>query len=144
MGAIIHPDLIRAYEATDYWVEAPAGKMVLKIGQPFIGIDGVPGLNRLAIVTAYNPFSRAVGAAQNADRQAQLVGAVERAGLKWLHAYGADAKGEWPPEPSLAILDPTDPQLDRWMEVFGQNAVVVAECGGQVALRLHPRHIKSV
>lgn len=143
MEVTIPADLIRAYEATDYWVEAPAGKVVLKIGQPFIGIDGVPGLNRLAIVTAYNPFSRTLGAAQNAERQAQLVDAVERAGLEWLHASGADAKGEWPPEPSLAVLAPTDPQLDRWMEVFGQNAVVVAECGGLAALRLHPRHIKT-
>ncbi|MEY4242393.1 MAG: hypothetical protein RJA14_2089 [Pseudomonadota bacterium] len=143
MEVTIPVDLIRAYEATDYWVEAPAGKMVLKIGQPFIGIDGIPDLNRLAIVTAYNPFSRTLGAAQNAERQAQLVDAVEREGLEWLHASGAGAKGEWPPEPSLAILDPTDPQLDRWMEVFGQNAVVVAECGGLAALRLHPRHIKT-
>ena len=140
MEVIIPADLIRAYEAADYWVEAPAGRMVMKIGQPFQGIDGVPGLNRLAIVTAYNPFSQTVGAARNAEKQAELVEAVERAGLKWLHAAGADATGEWPPEPSLAILDPTDPQLDRWMEMFGQNAVVVAECSGLAALRLHPRH----
>jgi hypothetical protein len=143
MEVVIPADLILAYEAADYWVEAPAGRMVLKIGQAFIGIDGVPGLNRLAIVTAYNPFSRAVGAAQNAERQAQLIGAVEREGLEWLHASGADARGEWPPEPSLAVLNPIDPQLDRWMMAFGQNAVVVAECGGLAALRLHPRHIKT-
>ena len=143
MEVIIPAGLIRAYEATDYRIEAPVGMMVLKIGQPFLGIDGFPSLNRLAIVTAYNPFSQAMGAAQNAERQAQLTGAVEREGLEWLHASGAEAGGEWPPEPSLAVLDATNPQLDRWMEVFGQNAVVVAEYGGLAALRLHPRHINS-
>lgn len=136
---IIPADLISAYEAADYWIESPAGRIGLKIGQPFSGIDRTPRLNRLAIVTACNPFSRPLGDAQNATRQAQLIDAVERAGLKWFHAAGADAKGEWPPEPSLAILEPTDEQLDLWMEAFGQNAVVLAEHRSAIRLRLHPR-----
>jgi hypothetical protein len=136
---LIPADLIRAYEAANYWVDFPAGRIVLKIGQPFASIDGFDGRSRLAIVTACNPFSEFLGDAENAERQALLIEAVEAAGLEWFHAAGVDPEEEWTPEPSLAILDPSDEQLDSWMEAFGQNAVVVAEAGGLAALRLHPR-----
>lgn len=140
---LISADLIRAYEAADYWVDFPAGRIVLKIGQPFAGIDGFVGRSRLAIVTACNPFSEVLGDAENAERQALLIEAVEAAGLDWFHAAGVDPEEEWTPEPSLAILDPSDQQLDAWLEAFEQNAVVVAECGGLAVLRLHPSHIKT-
>jgi hypothetical protein len=137
---LISADLICAYEAAHYWVDFPTGRIVLKIDQPFAGIDGFGGRSRLAIVTACNPFSEVLGDAENAERQALLIDAVEAAGLEWFHAAGVDAQEKWTPEPSLAILDPTDQQLDAWMEAFGQNAVVVADCGGRASLRLHPRY----
>jgi hypothetical protein len=140
---LIPADLIRAYEAAHYWVDFPAGRIVLNIGQPFVGGDGFAGRSRLAIVTACNPFSEVLGDAENAERQALLIEAVEADGLRWFHAAGVDAEEKWTPEPSLAILDPSDEQLDSWMEAFGQNAVVVADCGGLAVLRLHPRHIKT-
>ena len=143
MGVIILADLIRAYEDTNYCVSAATDMMILRIGHPFNGLDGVIGLSRLAIVTAFNPFSRTQAQSINEENQARLIGSVESEGLEWLSAYGEDPTGEWPPEPSLAVLNPTDAQLDQWMEMFGQNAVVIAECGGVAALRLHPRHIKS-
>lgn len=136
---VIAEGMIRAYEAALYWFDFPAGRVVLKIGQPFMGLDGFPGSSRLAIVTACNPFSEILGDAENDARQALLVEAVQAAGLEWFHAAGVDPEEEWTPEPSLAILEPSDQQLDSWMEAFGQNAVVVAEAGGLAMLRLHPR-----
>ncbi len=136
---VIPEDLIRAYKAAPYWVDFPAGRIVLKIGQPFASVDGFAGCSRLAIVTACNPFSEVLGDAENADRQKLLIEAVEALGLRWFHAAGVDAEEKWTPEPSFAILDPSDEHLDNWMEAFGQNAVVVADAGGLAALRLHPR-----
>jgi hypothetical protein len=136
---VISEDKIRAYEAANYWVDFPAGRIVLKIGQPFASVDGFAGHSRLAIVTACNPFSEVLGDAENAERQAVLIEAVAAAGLEWFHAAGFDAQEKWVPEPSLAILDPSNQQLDAWMEAFGQNAVVVADIGRQTALRFHPR-----
>ena len=136
---LISADLICAYEAAHYWVDFPTGRIVLKIGQPFASVDGFAGRSRLAIVTACNPFSTVLGEDENAERQALLIEAVEAAALEWFHAAGVDPKEAWTPEPSLAILAPSDEQLDSWMEAFGQNAVVVAEAGGLAALRLHPR-----
>jgi hypothetical protein len=146
---LISADLIRAYEAADYWVDFPAGRIVLKIGQLFASVDGFGGRSRLAIVTACNPFSEVLGDAENAERQAVLIEAVEAAGLEWFHAAGVDAQEnvdaqeKWTPEPSLAIMGPSDQQLDSWMELFGQNAVVVAECGGRASLRLHPHYVAT-
>lgn len=140
---LISADLIRAFEAAHYWVDFPAGRIVLKIGQPCAGVDGFAGHSRLAIITACNPFSEVLGDDVNAERQALLIEAVEAAGLDWFHAAGVDPEEEWTPEPSLAILDPSDQQLDAWLEAFEQNAIVVAECGGLAVLRLHPRHIKT-
>lgn len=137
---VIPEDLIRDYEAAHYWVDFPAGRIVLNIGQPFVGFDGFVGRNRLAIVTACNPFSNILADAENDARQALLIEAVAAAGLEWFPASGVDAQEKWVPEPSLAILDPSDEQLDGWMEAFEQNAVVVAEAGGPAALRLHPRY----
>ncbi|NBB51209.1 DUF3293 domain-containing protein [Rhizobium sp. CRIBSB] len=139
MELLIPADLLRAYEAAHYWVDFPAGRIVLKIGQTFLGVGGFTGLSRVAVITACNPFSEVLGDAENAARQAVLIEAVEAAGLEWFHAAGFDPQENWVPEPSLAILDPSDQQLDAWMEAFGQNAVVVADVGGLVALRLHPR-----
>jgi hypothetical protein len=139
LEVLIPADLIRAYEAAHYWVDFPAGRIVLKIGQPIAGVDGLAGRIRLAIVTACNPFSEVLGDAENAERQAVLIKAVSAAGLEWFHSAGVDAQEKWTPEPSVAILDPSDQQLDSWMEAFGQNAVVVAEAVGSAVLRLHPR-----
>ena len=140
LGRLVIPeDMIRAYANAHYWVDFPAGRIVLKVGQPFMGLDGFLGSGRLAIVTACNPFSEVLGDAENDARQALLIEAVAAAGLEWFQAAGVDAQEKWTPEPSLAILDPSDQQLDGWMETFGQNAVVVAEAGGLAVLRLHPR-----
>ena len=136
---VIAEDKIRAYEAANYSVDFPDARIVLKIGQPFVGVDVFDGRIRLAIVTACNPFSEVLRDDENAERQALLIDAVEAAGLEWFHAAGVDAQEKWTPEPSLAILDPSDEQLDGWMEAFEQNAVVVADSGRQTALRLHPR-----
>jgi hypothetical protein len=136
---VIPEELIRAYEDAQYWVDLPAGRIVLNIGQPFVGFDGFTGRNRLALVTACNPFSEILADAENDARQALLIEAVAAAGLEWFHAAGVDAQEKWTPEPSLAILDASDQQLDAWMEAFEQNAVVVADAGGLTVLRLHPR-----
>ena len=130
---------IKAYEAALYWIDLPTGRITLRIGQSFEPPRGIESLARLAVVTACNPFSQVFGEAENTAKQATLVEAVEAAGLEWFHAAGVDVQEKWTPEPSLAILDPSDQQLDSWMETFGQNAVVVAESGGLALLRLHPR-----
>lgn len=136
---VIPAELLLAYEAASYWVDLPSGRVTLKIGEAFDAPHGVAPYSRLAVVTACNPFSRILSQVENEARQADLIEAVEAAGLAWFPAAGVDPTGEWEPEPSLGVIDPSDEQLDAWMERFGQNAVVVANAGEATRLLLHPR-----
>ncbi|WP_426042394.1 DUF3293 domain-containing protein [Brevundimonas sp. TWP2-3-4b1] len=136
---VIPAELLLAYEAASYWVDLPSGRITLKIGGEFDPPHGLEVYSRLAVVTAFNPFSRLLSQVENEVHQADLIEAVEVAGLAWFPAAGDDPIGEWEPEPSLGVLDPSDEQLDGWMERFGQNAVVVADFGRPIMLRLHPR-----
>lgn len=135
----VSTELIAAYRAASYWVELPHGRITLRIGEHFIAPPDLGGHGRLAVVTAFNPFSSALERPENEARQAALVGAVDAAGLTRFQAAGVDPLGAWEPEPSLGILDPSSEQLDEWMERFEQNAVVVADPGEPVVLRFHPR-----
>jgi hypothetical protein len=136
----VAPGLRAAYASTHYEVETCAGPKTLRVGEasPPIPLEGGLMGGRVAIVTAWNPFSQPLAAAQNAARNARLKAEVERVGRRHLPARGRDPSGEWPPEESLAIVDPTDEELDGWMFLFGQNAVVLADAAGVARLRFHP------
>jgi hypothetical protein len=136
---VIPVELVLAYEAASYWVDLPPGRITLKIGEQFDPTLGIAPYSRLAVVTACNPFSRLLSQVENEARQADLIEAVEVAGLEWFPAAGVDPTGDWELEPSLGVLDPCDEQLDKWMERFGQNAVVVADACEVIRLRFHPR-----
>ena len=143
---LIAIELVAAYIATDFHVSFPLGEVILSIGHIPLSIGHIPRASptfdqhqRIAIVTAYNPFSRDTEDRINQERQKELIAAIEGAGLRWAPAAGIDASGAWPPEPSLAVFDATDAQLDQWMVRFEQNAVVRATLDAPAELRFHPR-----
>lgn len=135
-GPEISPELLAAYAAANYQVDLPSGQITLKVGEGFYPPDGFAGV-RLAVVTAANPFSRRLSDAENAERHADLVQSAKALGLSWFPAAGVDPTGQWPSEVSLAVVDATDAQLDDWMGRFGQNAVVVADVGRPINLKLN-------
>jgi hypothetical protein len=101
------PQLLAAYRNTDYVVQLPAGEQVLKIGTQapaFSAVLAAHGCAAAALVTAWNPRSRRVSAAQNAAAQARLVAAIRAAGWPSLPAAARDPAGLWPVEPMRAIL----------------------------------------
>jgi hypothetical protein len=137
---VVAPTLRATYEAAEYDVDARSARAVLRIGAPTpsILLDGALTWRRVAVITAWNPFSVPSSAEANAARQARLVRELERAGRSFLPALGRDPRGEWAPEPSFAVFEASGEQLDDWMLAFGQNAVVVADAGGRCELRCHP------
>lgn len=140
----ISSELLHAYQSTDYVVETHSGVTTVRIGEPFDFDTCLPKKpKRLAVITAFNPYSQMLTAKENARRHLALMALVETARRHWLPAKGIDPSGQWPSEQSLAIQDPTDDELDDWMELFGQNAVVVASEGCPATLRLHPRAVKA-
>ncbi|MGA7813720.1 DUF3293 domain-containing protein, partial [Caballeronia sp.] len=87
-----------------------------------------------AYVTAVNPFSRAIDAAKNADRQATLEDEIRRTGFDYVRGVGRHPSGTWPGEPSILILGM--PMEDA--KVLGvrheQNAIVW--CGSNAVPQL--------
>lgn len=142
----IPPELISAYEATLYEIEAPGGKAAIRVGHRVP--ETLQALtfpwDKLAIVTAFNPFSAEFPKEENLRRHEVLRGVVEVAGRRMLFGAGRDAAGKWDSETSIAIFDATDDELDDWMLAFGQNAIVVATRGGNAELRLHPHEASRV
>jgi hypothetical protein len=142
----IPPALFAAYTATLYEINAPTGTALIRIGQPVP--EELHALafhwDRLAFITAFNPFSVTLSSDENLRRHQVLQGTVDVTGHRMLDGAGRDTSGEWPPETSLAIFDATDDELDDWMLAFGQNAIVVGTRGGNVELRLHPYEASRV
>ncbi len=92
-----------AYTQTDYMTLGGA-ELRLRIGEPIPGelVERMRenAVKTGAIITAWNPFSRALGAAENRLRQLQLLCDLRRQDIAWLDAKGRDAAGVWPPEAS--------------------------------------------
>ena len=139
----VAPALRASYESAEYDVDARGAAVVLRCGAPTPGIalDDTRTWRRVAVITAWNPFSAPSSPEGNAARQGRLARELERAGRSFLPALGRDPAGEWAPEPSFAVFDATDEELDNWMLAFGQNAVVVGVAGGRCELRYHPHEV---
>jgi hypothetical protein len=138
---VLAPELERAYSAACYEVDAGPTALVLLVGTPTPSLSALPGRpRRLAVITAWNPFSRQQRAEVNVAANAKLAGALVDAGYLTWPAHGRDLSGAWPPEASFAVPDITDEHLDNLMLSFDQYAVVVADEGALVGLRWNPRH----
>src|SRR5213079_2684432 len=91
-----------AYRAAAYAVEAPGGRFALRVGERSADADRLlaeHGAETWAYLTAYNPGSRPLPAAENRARQDELRRAVAAAGFAAFAGEGAGAG--WPPEASL-------------------------------------------
>jgi hypothetical protein len=94
----ISPQLIQAYREADYRVNAEPA-FVLKVGacsQPLALLFQRHQCDCAAYLTACNPLSEDVGAAENAVRQAELSRELKERSLRFIEGVGQDSQGEWP------------------------------------------------
>lgn len=141
----ISAECFASFWAQRYDVLTPNGAVPLSVGEDApVGLDmGVPW-TRLAILTAFDPLGRRLDDEANHARHRLLETQVKRSGHRFLPARVRDPNlnpnphGAWPLEQGLAVVDPTDEQLDDWMLGFGQPVVVVADRQAGVELREHP------
>lgn len=119
------------YRATTYRVFLPGGALDLRIDLPNERLSqwlAATGSQCFAIVSAANPGSLQLDAADNAERQAALEcelleGNYEPYVAEHLADYDA-----WPVEESCFVADLQTEDACALAAEFGQNAVV---CGGQ-------------
>ena len=112
------------YEVNDY---------TLKIGQPHPNFDrwlAEVHYSTYLIVTAHNPESLLLPAAENLARELQLIHFAEAHGLTFIPSRASDPTGAWAAETGLCLLDVSRADGYAIGRRFAQNAVVEGERGG--------------
>ncbi|MFT4046920.1 MAG: DUF3293 domain-containing protein [Solimonas sp.] len=127
-----HAALARAYERARYRLHLPDGDCESRIGAVDHAADArlrAAGCrSHWLFITACNPYSRRLPAADNAARTAALRRHLAKQGWRFVEAVASDAHGAWP-EPGFGVFDADDTALRRLAESFGQNAIVRATLG---------------
>lgn len=127
-------ELDAAYRATTYRVYLPGGCADLRIDQ---GNEVLrrwleeSGCASFAIVTAHNPGSQVIDAAENAERQSQLECDLLEGNYEPYAGENRPDDDGGPIEESCFIPDITPEDACALAGIFGQNAVV---CGGADAV----------
>jgi len=133
--------LIEAYCATDYvlFVENDAG-LTLNIGRPSPDFDRILDLHNAEtaiVVTAYNPRSVVLTAAENQARHARLTALLDERGYDYALGEGRDPTGHWQAELECVVFGVTPEIGLEIARAFDQNAIVFVRRGGAPEL-LYP------
>jgi hypothetical protein len=131
---------IAAYRETDYLVEvAPDGAppLLLRVGAFHPGLADLfraSGVASGAFITACNPHSRLLEAAQNSARQAALRRLLTLRGWPFLQGIGQHPAGRWPGEASFLVLGISCAAARSLGQEFEQNAILW--CGSDAVPQL--------
>ncbi|MAC14088.1 MAG: hypothetical protein CL539_05330 [Alcanivorax sp.] len=138
----ITPELIAAYKSTDFEVQTPEARIVLKADQTNPEFDKFlqgRGIATSVIITAWNPWSEPRSREENEENQCIMEGQLRNAGFILLPSAGVDPTGDWEPEQSCCALGMTEEEGILWGVRFQQNAVITHEKGKPSKLCLcHP------
>lgn len=123
-----------AYRAAAYIVDACESRQefVIRCDQRSAAVDRLlerHGLCEWAFVTACNPRSKILPAAENAARMDLLHAAVRDRGHPCLPGSGEGHDGTWPAEPSLLVLGIPEADAIRLAAEFDQHAILVGRLG---------------
>jgi hypothetical protein len=123
----LHPDLIRAYKATDYHVEDPQGAFVLRVGDYSRPLERCQVRYRACssvFITAWNPYGEQRPDEENRESQRRLIRQVDTLGLAWIPGFGAAPGSGWPREPSILVLGIDLAKSVALGKSYRQNAIV--------------------
>ena len=83
--------------------------------------------NAWALITAFNPYSQCLSAAENQQRHQNLIELIRSHNLTFFDAVGKDKDGVWTPEQSIFIVGINLKQAIAIGNRFQQNAIVYGE-----------------
>ncbi len=135
----IPPDLIMAYRAAVYDIDADGEMLSFQVDRPNRDLDAFMhrrGAATGVFITAYNPRSETQPEEANAAAHGALIAAVRRAGKSYVTARGRDAKDDGPTEAGLFVLDLARDDALNLARRFDQYGIVYAESGKAPALLL--------
>lgn len=117
------------YRAAHYCVNADPA-FVLHIGEhspPLANLYRQHRVDSAAFVTAWNPHSQVLSAAENRQRNAQLSAMIRQAGFCCIAGIGTAPDGEWAGEDSFLVLGISREAAGQLGQQFAQHAIVF--CG---------------
>ena len=125
----IPPDLVKAYESTDFRVLEPYA-FTLRVGHhspKLAELYARTGVSSAGYLTAWNPYSAETSDENNKRAQEELRRKLSLDGLPNLGALGIDPSGDWPGEESIFVPGLDLERAQALGAEFGQNAVVWAD-----------------
>ena len=126
INSVISPELVKAYENTDFRVLEPAA-FTLRIGQKspeLAELYAQMGVTSAGYLTAWNPYSTETSDDDNQKAQQTLLRKLSLEGFPALGALGVDPSGEWPGEGSVFVPGISLEKAKALGSEFGQNAIV--------------------
>lgn len=128
-----------AYRRTTYQARVGSHAVELRIDVRSPALDALlraRGVSCWAFVSASNPHATPLSDAENAERFAGLLRAVEDEGFAYFPGEGVGDDGSWPPEASLLVLGIGEAAAVALARRFEQEAIVVGELGAAARLVL--------
>ena len=117
-----------AYLATTYVSRPPSRELRIRIGaevpQLHDFLAGMP-VDSWAFISACNPRSRALPAAENLARHGQLMRELQATGYKFFEGEGVPDASDWPAEPSVLVLGIPPGDAQAVARGYEQHAIVV-------------------
>jgi hypothetical protein len=122
--------LFQSYQQTTFRVAEIQPAMDIRIGQPCPALDQLlvqHGVRSWAFITAWNPGSRKLDAAENRRRQAALQAEVKQRGYTVYCGAGVPDEVGWEPEESILVVGIDCEEAAKLGRQYGQAAIVVGE-----------------
>lgn len=130
--SMITPQKLEAYRSTAYAVDdSPAGPFAIRIGTNSTEADEACrdlSAESWAYVTAWNPRSERLPAAENIELFKRLVSNLDGRSLKWFPGRGVSADDRWAEE-SVFVPGLSRAEAVRLGQQFEQYAVVYGALG---------------
>lgn len=126
-----------AYQEAIYEVYFAQEIIQLSIGEHNLALDRLLSkhdASSWALITAYNPYSQSLSAAENQQRHQSFQEFLPTLNLTIFDAVGKDKDGVWTPEPSVWIVGIELIKAIALGRKFQQNAIVYGELGKPIQL----------
>ena len=135
-------ELEAAYTQAVYRVDAKPAPFFLRVGEHSSDLErwlAARGARSFAFISAANPGSQPLSAAENEDRHRRLIEQVSAAGLPAIEGESYAAAGGGWRERSLLIAGLAREAAIALAREFGQVALLWGEAGGPVELQFTAR-----
>ena len=117
---------IAAYQAAHYEVLDPI-PFVLRVGEVSTRLADLltrEEVRCVGFITAWNPFSDVVTAADNSAAQTSLLNELSARGFSTVPGFGRDPSGQWPGEENLLVIGLPLEEVRQLGIKYRQNAVI--------------------